>query len=83
MRHVVTLDCKAHVGSRTLFLLWSQLDCRRQQDPGQRRYVLTADCARHGGAPCEVWADVETNKNGEPVCTIRLPATETANSLLP
>jgi hypothetical protein len=81
MRRRVTLDCKAHLASNhALFHLWSQLDCRRGQEPGNRLYVLTADCARHGGAPCEILADVEPNKNEETV-TLRLP--ETSNSLLP
>jgi len=72
MREIVSFQLKVHFSSRAIFRLWQQLDLLRQLRPGEHRYVLTGDCERHR-EPCEVWACVETNKNGEPVCTLRLP----------
>jgi len=82
MRQIVTLDCKAHVGTHALFHLWQQFNCYRQCEPGERYYVLVADCCRHDGAPCEVWAVVDTDENGEERVTLRLADEELLTSTL-
>ena len=80
LRQIVTLNCKAHLGTtHALFHLWQQLELQRQRAPGERIYVLVADCGRHGGEPCAVWAVVET-ANGEERVTLRLPDEELLTS---
>jgi hypothetical protein len=82
MREIVSLDVKVHLRSNhALFLLWEQFDLRWEQKPGHHQYVLVAECSRHAGAVCEVWAVVEPNEKGEPVCTLRLPTD--SHSLIP
>ncbi len=77
LRQVVTLPLKAHLGnSHALFHLWSQFVCRRQQEPGNRHYVLSADCSWHDGRRCEVVAVVETGEHGEERVTLMLPQEE-------
>ena len=72
MREIITLDLKAHFDKREIEIMWEHFYCVRFLHPDQREYVLPGHYDRRGRR-CAVWAIVSTDKNGEPVCTLRLP----------
>ena len=71
-RQIVTLAVKARFTNRQISQFWGQFDVvrnRTRRDHGDELYALPGQA---DGAPCEVWAVVETD-DGEERVTLMLP----------